>query len=85
MNQKITNRKFVAFPNPVERTLQILDPQEEIRKISLVNSMGQTLFTKEVSDIKSLHAMAVGELPNGFYQLFIEHKTGNCIQSILKK
>ncbi|MFN5384586.1 MAG: hypothetical protein ACK5CZ_07865 [Bacteroidota bacterium] len=85
MNQKITNRKFVAFPNPVERTLQILDPQEEIRKISLVNSMGQTLFTKEVIDIKSLHAMAVGELPNGFYQLFIEHKTGNCIQSILKK
>lgn len=84
-NRKPLNLAFVAFPNPTEDVLQVLDPRGEIRHISLINAVGQTVLSTDVMGGKSVHDLSMRHLQSGLYQLVIDHTTGSSVQSIVKK
>jgi len=64
---EFTKRHFEIYPNPSTSTLNILGNIEEIRSVTIVNNIGETLFSKNHLDV-----IDVSNFPNGIYFIIIE-------------
>ena len=65
----ITDKKIRVYPNPVSNIVNI-DSDYPIKKITLINSIGSTIISKEVSQTKQETLSLAGEVP-GVYILII--------------
>ena len=58
---------FKIYPNPSGSTLNISGNIEEIRSVTIVNNIGETLFRKNHLDV-----IDVSNFPNGIYFIIVE-------------
>lgn len=63
------------YPNPANTALHIRFPSQFTGQLSLVNSLGQTVYGKKLSGIAA-HDIATAALPAGTYTLLLENARG---------
>jgi hypothetical protein len=84
-NRILTQTAYAVFPNPVENTLSILDPNNEIKKIELINGLGSNIKVMQLNGKDQIHSIQMDGLPMGIYQLRLISTNGSSVQTILKK
>ena len=64
---EFTKGHFEIYPNPSSSILYISGNKEEVRSVTIVNSIGETLFRKNHLDV-----IDVSNFPNGIYFIIVE-------------
>lgn len=70
----VFNEGFSVSPNPFQQTLRLKTGANKIERITLFNSLGQTIWTKETNWIEeSEYTLNVPQVPLGVYWLRVEN------------
>ena len=62
----IESLQATAYPNPAQNELNIISADKGLINITLMNSLGQVLFTTNKQTL-GLTQVNITEIPNGFY------------------
>jgi len=71
-NVNDSNRDFKIFPNPSHDFISIKHESLELQNIIIVNSLGQVIYEKLLSNDGDIITLNVSQLPNGFYLLRLQ-------------
>jgi len=72
------------YPNPATDFIHFsFDRYSEERELSIYNSLGQHILTKEIKDVNN--QIKLSELKNGLYQILIKGEEGVYRKSVLKE
>ncbi|MFZ5553212.1 MAG: T9SS type A sorting domain-containing protein [Bacteroidota bacterium] len=85
VNEVTTTEYFYLFPNPAENTV-LIKGTETISNITVVNVLGEVVFTEEKSNGRADHQLDVQSWNAGMYFVTIEFTNGDVVtQRLIRK
>ena len=82
----VPERKLNVFPNPVKDMLSVIRyPLSETRTIEIFDSVGQKVYSNQLSTINNRLTIDVSELPSGIYFVILRGEKNNTASSFIKQ
>jgi len=71
LEENLLSEGFIIYPNPTNDKITLCAASSHVKTINIINSLGQSVYQKEVSNKTDVFTIDLSRLTNGFYILSI--------------
>jgi uncharacterized protein (TIGR02145 family) len=77
---------IIIYPNPANETVTVtFNTTDRVNTIEIVNTIGHTVFVKQIKSIEKSEQIDISDLPQGIYFIKVQTDKRNIIKKIIKE